>query len=167
MISRACKAFPGVVMSLMLASPSIAATTAEPPRDPHARHAPTRPVIARKRIARPAVHAPAAHQHLASAPQGDSWSQSGMASWYGGKRWQGKMTASGAHYNEVALTAAHATLPIGSHVRVVDDRTGRSVLVTINDRPGTRKRIIDLSRGAAEALGILNRGVARVTLLPG
>ena len=51
-------------------------------------------------------------------------------------------------------------------IRVVVADTGRSVIVTINDRPGTRSRIIDLSRGAAEALGIIQRGVAKVSLQP-
>ena len=96
---------------------------------------------------------------------GTSWAQSGTASWYGGERWQGKLTASGVRYDQNKLTAAHATLPIGSHVRVTVAGTDRAVIVTIIDRPGTRTRIIDLSRAAAEALGILARGVARVNLV--
>ena len=92
------------------------------------------------------------------------WQQSGIASWYGGPRWQGRQTASGVRYEQDGLTAAHATLPLGTRVRVALDGSGRSVIVTINDRPGTRTRIIDLSRGAARALGILDRGIARVTL---
>ncbi|MBU6498273.1 MAG: septal ring lytic transglycosylase RlpA family protein [Rhodospirillales bacterium] len=92
------------------------------------------------------------------------WRETGVASWYGGPRWQGHRTASGTRYNQNALTAAHATLPLGSKVKVTVAGSGRSVIVTINDRPGTRRRIIDLSRGAAEALGMLNRGVAVVTL---
>ena len=92
------------------------------------------------------------------------WKQTGVASWYGGKRWQGNRTSSGARYDENALTAAHATLPLGSHVRVTLHNSSRSVVVTITDRPGTRTRIIDLSRGAAAELGILDQGVAMVTL---
>ena len=65
-----------------------------------------------------------------------------------------------------SLTAAHATLPIGTRVRVTLVGSGRNVVVTINDRPGTRERIIDLSRAAARELGILGRGVAMVTLSP-
>ncbi|WP_203330458.1 septal ring lytic transglycosylase RlpA family protein [Rhodovastum atsumiense] len=87
-----------------------------------------------------------------------------MASWYGGPEWHGRRTSSGAIYDQNALTAAHATLPIGTRVRVALAGAKRDVVVTINDRPGTRTRIIDLSRGAAQALGILDRGVARVTL---
>jgi len=95
------------------------------------------------------------------------WRQTGVASWYGGSRWQGHRTSSGTRYDENALTAAHATLPLGSHVRVTLANSERSVVVTITDRPGTRTRIIDLSRGAARALGILSQGVAVVTLSPG
>ncbi len=92
------------------------------------------------------------------------WQQTGIASWYGGRRWSGHATSSGARYDETELTAAHATLPLGSRVRVTLAGSDRSVIVTINDRPGTRRRIIDLSRSAASALGILNSGVATVTL---
>lgn len=92
--------------------------------------------------------------------------QVGMASWYGGARWHGKPTSSGTRYDENALTAAHRTLPLGSKVRVELIGTGRSVVVTINDRPGTRTRVIDLSKGAAAALGMLDQGVARVALVP-
>ncbi len=95
-----------------------------------------------------------------------AWKQTGIASWYGGRRWQGNLTASGVRYDENALTAAHATLPLGSHIRVTLANSERSVIVTITDRPGTRTRIIDLSRGAAAALGILSQGVAVVTLTP-
>lgn len=95
-----------------------------------------------------------------------TWQQTGVASWYGGKRWQGHRMSSGARYDENALTAAHATLPIGTRVRVVLLDSQRDVIVTITDRPGTRSRIIDLSRKAAEELGILSRGVAMVTLQP-
>lgn len=92
--------------------------------------------------------------------------QSGLASWYGGQRWHGKPTSSGGTYDQDALTAAHASLPMGTRVRVTLVDSGRDVVVTINDRPGTRRRIIDLSRAAARELGILERGVAMVTLTP-
>ncbi len=92
--------------------------------------------------------------------------QFGVASWYGGKRWQGHLTSSGTRYDENKLTAAHATLPLGTQVRVRLVGTDREVVVTITDRPGTRRRIIDLSRAAAAALGILSRGVAEVSLEP-
>jgi rare lipoprotein A (peptidoglycan hydrolase) len=95
-----------------------------------------------------------------------TWQQTGMASWYGGERWQGHRTSSGSQYDQNELTAAHATLPLGTKVRVTSHSGTRSVIVTINDRPGTRTRIIDLSRQAARELGILDAGVAMVTLQP-
>lgn len=95
-----------------------------------------------------------------------TWQQTGMASWYGGTKWQGQRTSSGSLYNQNELTAAHATLPLGTKVRVTSHHGTRSVIVTINDRPGTRTRIIDLSRQAAKELGILDTGVAMVTLQP-
>jgi rare lipoprotein A (peptidoglycan hydrolase) len=95
-----------------------------------------------------------------------TWQQTGMASWYGGPRWQGKQTTSGERYDQNKLTAAHATLPIGTQVRVMRTDGRGSVIVTINDRPGSRTRIIDLSRAAAKELGILGDGIAMVTLQP-
>ena len=95
-----------------------------------------------------------------------TWQQTGMASWYGGPRWQGKRTTSGERYDQNKLTAAHATLPIGTQVRVMRTDGRGSVIVTINDRPGSRTRIIDLSREAAKELGILTAGVTMVTLQP-
>ena len=97
-------------------------------------------------------------------PDRELWQQVGLASWYGGPRWQGHMTASGRRYDENALTAAHATLPIGTRIRVTVVGTNTSVIVTINDRPSTHSRIIDLSRAAARSLGILARGIAKVSL---
>ena len=95
-----------------------------------------------------------------------TWQQTGMASWYGGASWQGQRTSSGSRYDQNELTAAHATLPLGTKVRVMSHSGARSVIVTINDRPGTRTRIIDLSRQAAKELGILDAGVVMVTLQP-
>jgi rare lipoprotein A (peptidoglycan hydrolase) len=93
-----------------------------------------------------------------------TWHQTGIASWYGGSRWQSHRTSSGDRYDQNELTAAHATLPIGTRVRVTLEGSDRSVIVVINDRPGTHRRIIDLSRGAARELGMLNSGIAVVTL---
>lgn len=89
----------------------------------------------------------------------------GMASWYG-PGFQGKRTASGERFDEQELTAAHRTLPFGSHVLVRNVRTGREVLVRINDRgPWVRDRVIDLSKAAAAALDMLQAGEAPVVLL--
>ena len=90
--------------------------------------------------------------------------QIGTASWYGGD-FQGKATASGEPYDMYELTAAHPTLPLGSHVRVTNLHNGRAVVVRINDRgPYVPGRIIDLSYGAARVLGVKARGLQRVRL---
>jgi len=90
-------------------------------------------------------------------------SYSGMASYYGSE--SGSRTASGAHFNPSAMTAAHRTLPFGTKVRVTNRRNGRSVIVTINDRgPFIRGRVIDLSSGAAGVIGMRSSGVAPVSV---
>ncbi|HEY8383323.1 MAG TPA: septal ring lytic transglycosylase RlpA family protein [Microvirga sp.] len=90
--------------------------------------------------------------------------QRGSASWYG-PGFHGRRTASGEIFNSSALTAAHRSLPFGTRVRVVDERSGRSVVVRINDRgPFTRGRIIDLAHGPARALGITGAGTSYVSL---
>jgi len=90
-----------------------------------------------------------------------SGGSSGIASYYS----SGTRTASGARFNPGGMTAAHRTLPFGTRVLVTHAATGRSVTVTINDRgPFIKGRIIDLSRGAASALGITGAGLARVSV---
>lgn len=94
--------------------------------------------------------------------------QEGRASYYA-DRFQGRTTASGDTFDQRALTAAHRSLPFGTKVLVTREDTGESVEVEINDRgPFVKGRIIDLSKGAARELGMLNRGVApvRLTYLP-
>lgn len=87
---------------------------------------------------------------------------SGWASWYG-PGFHGNRSASGEIYNQNALTAAHRSLPFGTKVRVTNTRTGRSVVVRINDRgPYIRGRVIDLSAAAARILGVMQTGVAPV-----
>jgi rare lipoprotein A len=82
-----------------------------------------------------------------------------MASFYGNE--SGSKTASGERFNQNALTAAHRTLPFGTKLRV--SRGDRSVIVTINDRgPFVRGRVLDLSTGAARAIGLTSAGVGRV-----
>jgi rare lipoprotein A len=88
----------------------------------------------------------------------------GLASWYGGK-FQGRLTANGEVFDTNQLTAAHKTLPFGTIVEVTHIASGRTVQVRINDRgPFVAGRIIDLSRAAAEALGMTGEGVAAVRL---
>jgi len=188
MIGRARRAFPGMVVSMMLAYPALAAHAAIPstPTDTilrkavtshrhgssgrggvvHAAARPGRPhgqATARRNVA-PTQHVAEAGPVWNDGATHVSWHQTGIASWYGGRHWQGQHTSSGSRYDENELTAAHATLPIGTRVRVTLEGSQRSVIVIINDRPGTHRRIIDLSRGAAAELGILSRGVAVVTL---
>ncbi len=91
--------------------------------------------------------------------------QQGKASWYG-PRFNGRRTASGERYNMHELTAAHRTLPFGTLVRVRSLVNGKEVEVRITDRgPFSRGRVIDLSRAAAEAIGMLGLGVKDVLLL--
>jgi rare lipoprotein A len=85
---------------------------------------------------------------------------SGMASYYGNE--SGSKTASGAHFNQNAMTCAHRSLPFGTRLRVTHG--GRSVVVTVNDRgPFVHGRVLDLSTGAARAVGLTGAGVGRVT----
>ena len=98
----------------------------------------------------------------ANAGASEARIQSGPASWYG-PGFHGRRTANGETFNANALTAAHRSLPFGSLVRVVNNKTGRSVVVRINDRgPFHGGRIIDLARGAARQIGM--DGVATVSL---
>ena len=91
--------------------------------------------------------------------------QSGKASWYG-PGFHGRRTASGETFNTNDLTAAHRTLPFGTRVRVVNKKTGRSVVVRINDRgPYAHGRVIDLSRASAQAIGISGVGTVEVSQL--
>lgn len=87
----------------------------------------------------------------------------GVASWYGGRH-NGRRTASGTRFDQRELTAAHAFLPLGTRVRVVREDTGEAVVVTITDRIGTHRRVIDLSRSAAVALDMIGPGVAPVRI---
>jgi rare lipoprotein A len=114
-----------------------------------------------------------AHHHAART-EGSSWLNanaslgsssgsgrtfSGMASFYGNE--SGSRTASGQRFNQEAMTAAHRSLPFGTRLRVTHG--GRSVIVTINDRgPFVRGRVLDLSTGAARAIGLTGAGVGQV-----
>jgi len=90
--------------------------------------------------------------------------QTGMASWYG-EKFHGRRTASGEIYDMNQLTAAHSQLPFGATVRVTNVDNGKVATVRINDRmPQSQERIINLSKRAAEELGILKRGVAVVAI---
>lgn len=88
--------------------------------------------------------------------------QFGVASYYGAWH-RGHITASGVPFDDRKLTAAHRTLPLGTHVQVTNLRNGRSVVVRINDRgPYVRHRLIDVSAAAARVLGFTHRGITPV-----
>ena len=96
----------------------------------------------------------------ASIGGGSGRSFAGMASYYGNE--SGNKTASGQRMNANAMTCAHRSLPFGTRLRV--SLGGRSVVVTVNDRgPFIRGRVLDLSTGAARAIGLTGRGVGHVT----
>lgn len=89
----------------------------------------------------------------------------GLGTWYGGKRWHGRLTASGELFDQHQLTAAHKRLPFGTLVRVKNLRNGRTVTVRITDRgPYGKGRVIDVSRAGARRLGMLVAGVVPVKL---
>jgi rare lipoprotein A len=95
----------------------------------------------------------------ANASVGSGRSFSGMASFYGNE--SGSKTASGQRFNQNAMTCAHRSLPFGTKLRVTHG--GSSVVVTVNDRgPFVRGRVLDLSTGAARAIGLTGAGVGRV-----
>lgn len=119
---------------------------------PQAKSPPTEPAIA------PNPPTPVAE------PTSDAWTQSGEASYYSRSRIF-RRTASGERFDDRAMTAAHLTLPLGTRVKVTNLANGRSVVVTINDRPAqTNPRVIDLARGAAARLGMMGAGLANVQL---
>lgn len=97
-----------------------------------------------------------------------SYVEEGMASWYG-PGFHGRDTANGERFDQHALTAAHRTLPLPSMVRVTNLENGKQAILRLNDRgPFKKDRIIDLSRGSAEKLGVIAKGTAfvRVEYLP-
>ncbi|MCQ1060208.1 septal ring lytic transglycosylase RlpA family protein [Photobacterium sp. DNB23_23_1] len=88
----------------------------------------------------------------------------GQASWYG-KKYHGRLTASGERYDMKAHTAAHRTLPFGTIVRVTNTANNKTVNVKINDRgPFAKGRVIDLSQKSFEQIGNINQGVAPVKI---
>jgi rare lipoprotein A len=105
----------------------------------------------------------AIEEPASSAPQ-ETVLGRGSASYYASK-FNGRRTASGERFDNSDFTAAHRSLPFGSRVRVTNPANGRSVIVRVNDRgPFTRGRLIDVSRAAADELGMVARGHADVEL---
>jgi rare lipoprotein A len=100
--------------------------------------------------------------HPADSPA--AWTQTGTASWYG-EPFHGRTTASGERYDMNDLTCAHKTLPFGTRIRVQNLDNGRSVTLRVNDRgPFVEGRIVDVSRRAAQELGMMGPGTARVRI---
>jgi rare lipoprotein A len=101
-----------------------------------------------------------------SPAQAESYSEIGMASWYGDETLRangGHMTANGEAFDPGKPTAAHKNLPLPIHVRVTNQSNGRSIIVRVNDRgPFVKGRIIDLTAGAAKKLGFYEKGTAKV-----
>jgi rare lipoprotein A len=86
----------------------------------------------------------------------------GWASFYK----SGRLTANGEHFKPMGLTAAHRKLPFGTKLKVTNLKTGKSVLVRVNDRgPFIRGRILDLSLGAAKVIGLNRSGVAKISFV--
>jgi peptidoglycan lytic transglycosylase len=139
---------------------SLVTTEAVPPPAAETTRAPTR------RVAHSAVHKRVAAikkrkkvRFAAVKPTPETPDGRGVASFYS----TGVKTANGERFYPNELTAAHRTLPFGTRLRVTDLATGQSVTVRINDRgPYVAGRTVDLSQGAAESLGIVNRGIAKV-----
>ena len=93
---------------------------------------------------------------------GGNYVETGVASYYADD-FHGKPTSSGEIFDMYAMTAAHKTLPLGSIVKVTNLTNNKSVTVKINDRgPFVKKRIIDLSYGAAQVVGMVGPGTAKV-----
>lgn len=136
------------VLALMILSLAVACTT---------QHEPAQPSLTPSAVAPPPM--------MPAAPQTRAHTSKAVRASYQGDAYAGHRTASGERYDPKALTAASSTLPIGSSVMVTNPATGRSVKVRINDRgPNVRGRSLDLSKHAAEEIGITKQGVARVNV---
>lgn len=144
-----------------LAAQGVPSSSTDAPSDPAALLSGHRVTSwARAVEARLASHA---HRVAVAGRTALAWSENGMASWYGDDH-KGRRTAGGDRFNPMQLTCAHRTLPLGSKLLVTSETTGRSVVVTVNDRGSFSGRIVDLSRAAAARIGMLSAGTANVTL---
>jgi rare lipoprotein A len=110
------------------------------------------PTMMKRRVAAVRRHAPARNATTASH---------GVASFYT----EGTKTANGEKFNTMDMTAAHPTLPFGTKLRVTNVTTGQAVTVRVNDRgPFVQGRVVDVSYSAAESLGMVGKGLAKVKL---
>jgi len=140
--------------ALLAASPQAFPAQAAPQRGTSVAHHPRLAVASRK-------HTPFAAKPAATKLAALTDNSVGIASFY---KYEAK-TASGERFNPSELTAAHRTLPFGTRLRVTNVATGQSVTVRVNDRgPFIPGRVVDVSRSAAEAIGMVDRGIAKVKL---
>jgi rare lipoprotein A len=129
-----------------------------PGRQASLQHNRTASFVTNKRLASAKKHTPFARLNNATPTQIAS---QGVASFYT----EGRLTASGEKFDTRDLTAAHPTLPFGTRLRVTNVATGRSVTVRVNDRgPYVPGRVVDVSHSAADALGMVGSGIAKVKL---
>ena len=152
---RACPAKLGFLWVVLVASCADPNKGFRPPITPESTKADPTP---------PAGQGELTFGKMATAPKVEP-DQIGLATWYGGA-FAGKKTANGERFDPTKYTAAHRKLPFGTWVEVRRPDSGRAVRVRINDRGpfGDDKRIIDLSRKAAEDLGVVREGVSSVEL---
>ncbi|HWE95584.1 MAG TPA: septal ring lytic transglycosylase RlpA family protein [Tepidisphaeraceae bacterium] len=131
---------------------------AGPSRHASLNHDRTATFVTNRHVASTRKHTPFARQHESAPIQIAS---QGVASFYT----EGQRTASGEKFDTHDLTAAHPTLPFGTRLRVTNVATGRSVTVRVNDRgPYVPGRVVDVSHSAANALGMVESGIAKVKL---
>jgi rare lipoprotein A len=129
-----------------------------PSRQASLQHNRTASFVTNRRVASAKKHTPFARLKNATPTQIAS---QGVASFYT----EGQQTASGEKFDTNDLTAAHPTLPFGTRLRVTNVATGRSVTVRVNDRgPYVPGRVVDVSHSAADALGMVGSGIAKVKL---
>jgi rare lipoprotein A len=169
-ISQAAQLFVLALTGAMLAGCAQHAATERSaslgvsPQAPPAQAAPQRraSVAHHRRVAAaPSKHTPYAARPTAAKLAALTDGSVGIASFY---KYEAK-TASGEQFNPRELTAAHRTLPFGTRLRVTNVATGQSVTVRVNDRgPFIPGRVVDVSHSAAEAIGMVDRGIAKVKL---
>jgi rare lipoprotein A len=154
-------ALAGTLLAACAQSSSIVTRNSEfvsPGRQASLQHNRTAAFLINRRVASAKRHTPFAPHHHAAETQTAS---QGVASFYT----EGTQTASGEKFDTHDLTAAHPTLPFGTRLRVTNLASGRSVTVRVNDRgPYVPGRVVDVSYSAADALGMVGKGLAKVKL---
>ena len=150
-----------IFLALCITALTTSCTTYQRASYPPAGQKPAAPTSRQKPTQRPYTVDGKLYEPLSSHM---GFEQEGIASSYG-REFHGRTTSNGELFDMRAMTAAHKTLPMDVYVRVQHKRTGKEVIVRINDRgPFVRDRIIDLSESAAERLGMLQEGLAPVSL---